>query len=249
MSPEGQRGAERGHKSQGRAELVPPNSPQRSATSGLCEEGARGPLSLPKLEPTYPGGWPGRRPPDRAAGPGVAGERRLHAGPACWLFLLPAGARERRQLWPCLSVPRRRAVSGWGPLAGGAGEECVARARREAGVGGCRRGRQSRPGAAQSWCACCRAGRPPPGALWPDRPRGGGGPRPGRPPWLGSSFAGKSRGGRSGEPGRRRRRRECGDAQEPRTDLVLGWACRQPRTARGLRSGEERVSRRGLVSK
>lgn len=205
------------------------HSPKRSA-------GRRAPLSRGLgLEPTYPGA-PGRRPPARAAGPGAAGAGRLRAVPACWLSPIPAGDRERRQRGPCLGVPGRHAGLR-GALGGrrrwrvrGAG---LVRDRRPP----CRRGRCWRPGAARSWRAGGWAARP--GALWPGGSRGGGaGPRLGRPPWLGSPFAGK-RGRPERGAGRQRGRRECGEARDLLGSLLGVEAPGTPGGLEGSKDGQQ----------
>lgn len=153
----------------------------------------------PRREPTYPGGWLGRRPPAAAAEPGAAGGRRLRAGPACWLFLQPrAKATQPRLAVPC----GVRSPSGPAGGAGGGSARRVRGAASRAAVGGDASVRTPRG----AECARGSAERRPPGSLWSGRPgpgegRGRGGPlggEAGLPGREGAAGAGSVGGGGKG---------------------------------------------------
>ena len=164
-----------------RAELVPP------VVQAEREVGTRGSSPPPRREPTYPGGWPGRRPLATAAGPGAAGGRRLRAGPAYWLFLQPRTPASEAA-WPCLGVPSCALTLRRAP-----------RAAQVQGARGAASGAAVGGGAELSALAAASAAGAGLFMVWPDG--AGGGPRPGRPPWRGSRFAGKRGGGRAGSVG------------------------------------------------
>jgi hypothetical protein len=109
------------------------------------------PVAMRRRDPTYPGEWPGRRPPATAAGPGAGGGRRLRAGPAwCWLFPLPDGfAGDSGVALPrcpqAARCPRAGTPQAAQVTSARRGQCCAGRGVRAA-VGG-----RSRPGHAQSW--------------------------------------------------------------------------------------------------
>lgn len=157
--------------------------------------------------------------------------RGQHVGSSC-----RRGRSRATAAWPCLGVP--------------SGALSLRRAPRAAQVKGARGVCGARRPGLPSGAVLASRGRAEPGALaggwaaaaqlfmvWPAGARGG--PRPGRPPWRGSPFAGKRGGGRSGERGRRRERPECGVGEPTRPSGTRAGRSRRPLTGEGLWESRE----------
>lgn len=144
-------------------------------------------------------------------------ERGQHVGSSC-----SRGRWRAKAAQPRCPQPRALSVGPRGRRRWREREACAGR-----GVPGCRRGRCSRSDAARGWVRsrlCCAAAA----RLFMVWPAGaGGGPRPGRPPWPGSRFAGKRGAAGAGSGGGGGERPGC---REEKPTLPRGtWAGRSQR--------------------